>query len=122
MEIIPLAKELISKNTPSGTRLKDVLGLTRFKYVWVRKILNMPMPIYVVIYNSRYPDIFIPISKVKKLKAFSIERFNRRGGKGYMKAFIYTQPVKIEQYNKKISSKSIFLKYDFAGEYFHKDL
>ena len=122
MEIIPLAKELISKNTPSGTRLKDVLGLTGFKYVWVRKILNMPMPIYVVIYNSRYPDIFIPLSKIKKLKAFSIERLRRKGGEEYMKDFVYTQPVKIEQYNKKISARSIFIKYDFAGEYFHKDL
>jgi hypothetical protein len=121
MDIKTLANNILPlKPIKTGKILKKALGLEDYKNVYVRKALNISIPIYIVIYNSRFPNLFIPISKMKNLKALSVQRTTRIYDQN-LSDFIMTPPVKLEQYDRTILSKSVIICYDMAGEYFSKD-
>jgi len=115
--IRPIIQDLMPGKVHSGKQLKRLLGLDDFNYVWVRKILNVSIPIYIIVYNSRFPDLYLPIKKILTLKAFSMYRTKKIVGQELQK-FIISLPTLLENYNKKILSGSIIISYDIAGEYF----
>ena len=112
-----LSSFIPTKNVHSGKQLKKILGLEDYDYVWIRKIINLPISVYIVVYNSRFPNLYLPLNKVRNLKAFHIFRTNKIVNQE-LDDFIMSMPYELERYNKRISSKSIILSYDIAGEYY----
>lgn len=109
---------LIQKS--SGKLLKQTMGLQDFKYVWIRRAMNSPIPLYIIYYNSRYPNLYLPISQLKKLKAFSVKRIKKLYSQETMD-YKMSVPVALEDYKGRIIGGSMLIKYDLAGELFRKE-
>lgn len=114
---IVLQNLVYGKSIHSGKQLKNLLGLEDYKFVWVRKVLNVSIPIFIIIYNSRFPNLYLPTQKVMKLKAFGIHKTKKIINQE-LQGFILSLPVLLDNYKKKILSGSIIIYNDIAGEYF----
>lgn len=105
-------------NLSYGEQLKRDLGLERFRSVVIRKIINLPLNIFLVYYNSRFPYSFLPIAKIRSLESVTVNRLVNNAGVYSEKPFTYTVPMKIENLGRKLPSNSIIIKIDITGEFF----
>lgn len=120
MDLIPEIPEIpaiddILKN--AGQLLKDNLGLSNIKYVWVQKILNMSYPIYILSYDSRFPGKYLSPVQVKQAEFTKIGKIKRHGISFIQKKVKMTPPIRIEDSLINLQTGYIFILRDFAGEY-----
>ena len=102
-----------------GQILKKNLGLENLSFVYIVKIINIPINVYIVFFDSRFPTTRIPINKIKNLDSFIIERI-KVAGLGYkFNSFRFTPPIDLNDFMAKISSNSIMLRLDICGERFN---
>jgi len=115
-----LLEQIIKKSSTTGENLKNYLKLNKFKFIWIQKVINSSVPIYIIYVDSRRPSVYLSITKIKKIRSFVIKRV-----KGSIKnnAFKLLKPklsipLPLEDFNSYIPSNSFILLVDFAGEYF----
>ena len=86
-----------------GQILKKDLGLERLQYSYIVKIIDIPINIYIIFFDSRFPTSRIPISKIKNLDTFIFGRL-KVAGLGYkIKSFKITPPIVLDDFMGKIS-------------------
>ena len=101
-----------------GQILKKDLGLERLQYSYIVKIIDIPINVYIIFFDSRFPTSRIPISKIKNLDTFIFGRL-KVAGLGYkIKSFKITPPIVLDDFMGKISSNSVILRLDICGERF----
>ena len=120
MDIQTIQNDIIaSRKIKTGLLLKHTLGLDTFKYVWIKKVFA-PFPLYFVYYDSRFPNLYLPMNRLKKLKAFRTYRIQKMYSQG-LDNLKMTPAIMLDKYRGNILGKSIIICYDLAGEYYHKD-
>lgn len=100
----------------TGERLKKDLGLGKFRFVYIQKILNTSVKIYKITVHSRYPQIPIPISKTLSQVSTNLYRVNKEGEKYKKQEFRHAYPVNIEYFNGVIPSGSLIVVSDITGD------
>jgi hypothetical protein len=103
--------------TTAGQQLKIDLGLKKFRHVMIQKVMSISQPVYVVTYNSRYPNVQLPAARVKKLKFTWVAKTKRSGLHTRIKPVKLTPPLRIETAMVRMSSNSIVIFRDMAGEF-----
>jgi len=102
----------------TGEKLKQDLGLEKFEYVIIQKVIDFPIPFFIVTVDSRRPSVFISYQKVKNLKSSFIKKMKFNGKKFNFFKYKLTPPLNIEEFTGIFSSEGIILVRDIAGEYF----
>ncbi len=114
------AKDLLAKWT-RGRQLKKDLGLGKFKYAYIQKIINMAQDVYVVSVDSRYPNVFFGFTKLKKVKSTTISRVKRKPFGYDFKRYSLTPPILLDDFKGDISGNAMVIRQDITGDYFMKD-
>ena len=106
----------------TGQILKQDLGLSKFKYLLIQKIIELPMNVYIITVDSRFPGVYIPFSRIKKLKSVTLKRI-KIIQKLNQKAIV-SRPIRISMsmplsnFDRAINSNDVILLRDLAGEYY----
>ena len=121
--IMPISKdELVDllpiKDYRPGQQLKIDLGLANFQNVVIQKAINFPIPLYVVTYNSRYPERAIFYSKVKSIKTSFLAKLRQYGNQSKFKTIKLTPPVDLNYFNKTLRTNCYVYCRDMCGEQF----
>jgi len=105
----------------NGLRIVQKLGLEKFDNIAIQKVLNTAQSMFIITVNSRYTNLAITYSKIKKVKGTTFLQVNQHGESIETKNLKLTPPVDL--YTSKISTslKSIFIFRDIAGEPFMDD-
>lgn len=121
---MPITKDDLLSLIPSkndyrpGAQLKKDLGLDLFQNVVIQKAINFPIPLYVVTYNSRYPERAIFYSKVKSITTSFITKLKRFGVENKFKTIRLTPPVDLNYFNNiRLKSGTYIFMRDMAGEF-----
>jgi len=105
-----------------GEILKRDLGLSGFDYVYIQKILGISPSIYTITYDTRYPNRFIPRSRLMNLESSKFTRLKTVHKDEFeFSELKLSPPFDLDQVSPHISSSSVFLLRDVAGEYFRTD-
>lgn len=105
-----------------GAILKDKLGLGKFKFVLMQRMLGVSQPIFVISFDSRFPNVLLSMSKIKKLKftwmgkiraSFDYENVTKNKAK-------FTPPLRIEVSDVLPKGNAIILLQDLAGEHYRR--
>lgn len=103
----------------TGTELKSSLGLNKFQFCYIQKILNTSIPTFVVTMDSRRPFAYLSVARVKKSKTTTIQKARRYGKHAYlMLDYKMTPPVLLDNTNPIINSGTIIIKRDIGAEYY----
>lgn len=101
----------------AGQKLQKDLGLGNFRYVTIQKVLSIPMSVYVLTFDSRYPNKYIPYARVKKARFTWISKIARKG-MGYDNNEVkLTPPLQIKSSSIRPTTGSLFVFRDLAGYY-----
>jgi hypothetical protein len=120
MSILPISTNTITDffiGRTTGERLKRDLGLANFPYVMIQKVLDVPIPIYIITIDSRRPTIYLSPFKVRSADSSKIKKVKQSGFSFQMKTFKATSPMPIERSNPLVSTDTIIIFRDLAGEY-----
>jgi len=110
LDIIP------KQNYRPGLQLKKDLGLENFQNVVIQKAINYPITMYVVSFNSRYPERAIFYSKVKNIKTSAIKRLKQYGQENKFKDIKLTPPVDLDYFMGRVRSNAYVYLRDMCGE------
>ena len=102
----------------TGEKLKRDLGLGNFKYVMIQKVINFPIPFFIITVDSRRPSTFLGYQKVKQLKSSYLKKFKFNNKIFDFSNYKLTPPFEIEQFTGVIPSHGMIFVRDIAGEYF----
>jgi len=100
-----------------GQILIDDLGLSKFKHLFVQKVMGIAVPIYIITLNSKYPNIELSASRVKKLKFAWLGKAKKKGVHTYVAPIKLTPPLYLDSAMIHMSSGSLVFIRDIAGEY-----
>jgi len=128
MNPVSLVKDIIQQTVddkinkePFGIVLKRSLGLKNIDKVYIQKVIGISMGIYVVSYNSRYPWLHIPRSRLKKVQTMMLQRVNKRYPKEItFKKMILSPPVELDTFISTIPSNAIIITQDICGDRFQQ--
>lgn len=107
----------------SGEKLKQDLGLGKFKYILIHKILSLPINVYVITINSRFPGIYIPFKRAKYLKSAYLKKLKKHLGlmqtANYTaKDMVTTPPIPLTSFDRPINNNDVVMVRDMAGEFY----
>lgn len=127
MDILPITTDIgdltgldniVSTKRHTGTHIKKDLGLENYPYVYIQKILNGSIPIFIVTFDSRRPNIYLSPIKVRKIDTSQVKKIKKYGKQFIFKDYKMTLPILIEDSNIIVSSGNMFIIRDIAGEYY----
>lgn len=102
----------------AGQTLIDDLGLTKFhNNIFVQKVMGIAQNIFIVTYNSRYPNVALSATRVKKLKFTWLGRSKRKGVHTYIKPAKLTPPLYLKSAMINMTTGSLVIMRDIAGFY-----
>jgi len=126
--IMPITKDDLLSLLPDqndyhpGLHIKKDLGLELFQNVVIQKAINFPIPLYVVTYNSRYPERAIFYSKVRSIKTSFLTKLKQYGIDNKFKHVRLTPPIDLTYFNNaRPRSGAYFYVRDMAGETFRDE-
>jgi hypothetical protein len=106
-------------NLMTGLELKTALGLDKFKFAYIQKILGAPQMIFVITVDSRRPNIYLSINRVRKSTATTIQKAKRYGRHAYlMMNYRMTPPILIDHTNPIINTGTLVIRRDIGAEYY----
>lgn len=101
-----------------GKQLQYDLGLSKFKNnVWIQKVLNIPISIFIITFNSRYPNVDWGTSRVRKIKSTQIKKIKQLGLNTIEDRLRMTPPLKLSSTHIRPRTGSLLILRDIAGEY-----
>ncbi len=101
-----------------GQQLQADIGLSKFKRnVFIQKVIGYALPIYIVTYNSRYPNVNLGATRVRKLKSTWIGKVKRKAIHINLSQIKLTPPIPLASSMIQPVSGSIIIMRDVAGEY-----
>jgi len=96
----------------NGIELKNHFRLNDFPKVYIQKVFNSTIPIYIITFNSKYSSQHIP----RKMLYFNNSSMYYRF-KGPQAKFIrLSPPMLIEEFNYNLSSNAFIFVRDLGGE------
>lgn len=99
----------------TGQQIKRLFGISKFKYAYIQQILNLPIVVYLITINSRYPSHPFPYSKMR-LSRFNQTKIGKSSnGIVRVKWTKKTQPILLDEWDKSFSSNTLFILQDIAG-------
>jgi hypothetical protein len=102
----------------TGKLLKTALHLDNLPFVYIQKVLAIPMLVFVVTFDSRRPLIYLPITKVRKTKVTTLSKIKKKGVENFIsKEYRYTPPILIEHSNPIVNSSTLIVRRDIGAEY-----
>jgi hypothetical protein len=101
----------------AGEQLIADLGLEKFRYIFVQKVLGYALPIYIITFNSRYPTVSLSATRVKKLKFTWVGKAKKMGIHTYVKPIKLTPPIYLKSAMISMTTGSIVIQRDISGEY-----
>lgn len=116
---IPVSASDILLNTKTkGQILKTDLGLDRLQYVYIAKVINVSLNVYIIFFDSRFPNTHIPVYKIKNLDTFVMGKL-KISSMGYgIDTFRITPPILLDEFTGKIPLNSLVYRLDICGERF----
>lgn len=106
----------------TGEALKKELGLSKFTFVTIQKILGLAIPTFIITVDSRHPSTYIPYSRLIKLKFATLKKVISSKPKSTLSdpriitaKFTMTPPMELENYDRIIPTRSLILFRDLAG-------
>ena len=105
----------------AGEILQKDLGLENFRYVTLQKVLAVPLSIYILTFDSRYPNKYIPYSRVKKARFSWVSKIKRKGIRYQNDEVKLTPPLQLKSSSLRPTSGSIFVFRDLAGYYLQNE-
>jgi hypothetical protein len=104
--------------TAVGKELKTSLGLDKFKYALITKVLETTQPIYVVHVDSMYPGVFISYQRIKSMKSFSMNKLKKKGLLNFdFKKLKQTPPIPLDEFYGNIANNALVIVNDLSGEW-----
>ncbi len=100
-----------------GKQLQHDLGLGKFNYVMIQKVMDVPMNIYIVTVDSRRPTVYLSPYKIKTTDCSKILKVRQYGLANLSKNFKLTPPMPIERTSPIVGISSVFILRDLAGDY-----
>jgi hypothetical protein len=101
-----------------GIELKKALGLEKFEFCYIQKVLGISVPIFFVTVDSRRPTVYLTMYKVNTSKSTIIRRLKRATGDFYfLNKFVMSPPLLIERSTVNVLGNAIIIIRDLAGEY-----
>lgn len=101
----------------AGSQLKTDLGLGKFPYVMLQKIIDVPMNIFLITVDSRRPTLYLSPFRVKSADSTQMMRVRQYGLAFLAKDFKMTPPMPIERTNPIVGLSSVYIIRDLAGSY-----
>jgi hypothetical protein len=102
----------------TGLEVKQVLGLTEIKNIYVQRILQTGVPTFVFTFDSRYSKSPLNVTRVLKVKTqqiFFVKKSRDSISTKYVRMSI---PQRLEQMQDfQLFSNAIYVMRDLAGEY-----
>ncbi len=103
----------------TGIKLQKDLGLSKFKYVYIQKIIDLSLDFYIITLDSKFPDHFIGYNKIKSVSSTIINKVNLKGNTYIKSEFKLTPPLLLSEFSGNIRKNAIVIRRDLAGEYFN---
>lgn len=100
-----------------GQQLKHDLGLDNFTYVMIQKIVNLPLHVYIVTYDSRRPTLYVSPYRIKTANTVQLKQVKQNLLSYSMKNFKLTPPLLIDRAAPLVGTGTIILCKDLSGEY-----
>ena len=120
MKPLDKVKDIIVKLT-KGRQLKSDLGLDKFKYAYIQKIIDMAQDVYIITVDSRYPNVFFGRSKLNKIDNVSILKTKMTPFGYVFKDYKLTPGILLDDFKGNISSNAMIIRQDLTGDYFMND-
>lgn len=96
----------------TGSELKTYFNLDSFSKVYIQKVLNSIVPIYIISLNSRYSNQHIPRKLLQFNKTSMLYRFKGKNAK-FVKL---SPPVMLDDYSQNINPNDFVLIRDLGAE------
>jgi len=100
-----------------GKQLQHDLGLSKFKNVWIQKVLNVPMSIFIITFNSRYSNVDFGSARVRKVKSTQLKKVRQLGVHTIEDKLRMTPPLRLSSVSIRPRNGSLLILRDIAGEY-----
>ena len=108
----------------TGDGLKRDLGLSKFQFVTIQKVVGLGIPTFVITVDSRHPTVYISYSKILKIKSAVLKqilsskpRTLTSGPQFKAKKIKMTPPMDLESFDRIIPTRSLIFIRDMAGEF-----
>ena len=96
--------------------VRSKLNLQQFKKVYIQKAYGLGISLYVVTFNSRFPTIEIPISKMKETNISKVIKM-----KGRKKTELrFSIPIELDYYTLQIPNNAIIVYRDMGARFYVK--
>lgn len=112
-----IASDIVSPAKTAGEELKSQLGLDKFQNIYIQKVINSSLPVYIITVDSRRPTLHLTNSKLKSVQSTYLRRYLDRGGSVTLNDFKLSPSFDLESYTGIIPSRSIIIFRDLGGEY-----
>lgn len=107
----------------TGEKVIKGLGLLKFQYIYIQKMIDVPINIFIITVDSRFPGVIIPYNRLKSLKSASLSKMKVFSDVIIQKKPKLTPPVDLKIFGGDIPTNSVILFRDLAGEhYMNKNL
>jgi len=101
----------------AGRQLQADLGLSRFgRNVTIQKVIGIGLPIYLITFNSKYPNVNLSAVRVKNIKSTWFGKVKRKAVHTHLKPMKLTPPLQLSTAMMRPVSGSLLLLRDIAGE------
>jgi hypothetical protein len=103
----------------TGQKLIKAFKLQKFKYIWIQRVIDSSLPIWIISVDSRRPTVYFSMSKLRHLDSTIIRRLKKRGPNSVLlKKPNLSIPIPLQHFDNKFSSNVIIIRRDIGGEYF----
>jgi hypothetical protein len=102
-----------------GEQLLADIGLEKYgDNVYIQKVLGYSIHIYLITFFSRYPNLNLGVSRVKKIKSTWIGKIKRKGIHVHLGKVKLTPPLVLKHALIQPTTGSIFIIRDISGEWY----
>lgn len=99
----------------TGSQLKYRLGLEKLPFVFIQKVLNIGIPIYIVTFDSRYYTHYLNRNRIKKASITSLQQVQTLSNDFKTDELLLSQPILIEHYAAYIKNSAFVFTQDLCG-------
>jgi hypothetical protein len=102
----------------TGQKLLNAFKLNKFKYVWIQRIIDLSVNVWIITVDSRRPNSYLSMSKLRRLDSMIIKRAKKSSNLILLRQPKFSVPIPLEYFNGRIQSGAVLIRRDIAGEYF----
>ena len=123
-QVIPGLQDVSKKGsgwqtyTVLGRKLRHSLGVDEFAYVWLSKVIDYPLHLYLIYVDSKFPTIYFPWTRIKRVQSTVLRKIKSIGTTIKFKKFKMTPPVALGEFSGSLPRNAVFIRIDIAGEYY----